>query len=354
MRGGRLVCGDNLVLLRGLPEASLDLIYIDPPYASGNRYPGAYDDDWPTLEAYLAFLRPRLVEMRRTLADTGSLFVHLDQNASHYAKVELDAIFGREQYRGEIIWQKIRVKKSQSIGFPRIHDSLLWYARGALPTYRHQHVPLDPAYIRSHYRVDPATGRRFQLVSLIQDGPGPVRRFGDRELAPPPGKHWIWGQARIDAAMAEGRIRFTRGGRPRLVRDLDEAQGHVLGDVWTDIPPVNSQAAERTVWPTQKPEALLERILSACSNPGDRVADFFCGSGTTGVVAARLGRRFLLCDRSPAAIALARERLQTVRCKTGARGVERPRGTQRTRRDARHGHRSAARRALQGRDAGRA
>ncbi|HJZ84541.1 MAG TPA: site-specific DNA-methyltransferase [Polyangia bacterium] len=321
-----LVCADNLALLPTLAAGSLDLIYIDPPYASGNCYPGAYDDAWTDLEAYLDFLRPRLVELRRTLAAHGSLFVHLDQNAAHYVKIELDRIFGRDHFRGEIVWLKIRVKKAQAAGFPRVHDTILWYSRSDRFRYAHQHAPLDPAYIRSHYgQRDPATGRRYQLVSLIQDGAGPARRFGDRVIAPPPGKHWIWSQERIDAAFRADRIRFTRSGRPRLVRFLAEAQGNVHGDVWTDIPPVNSQAAERAGWPTQKPVALVERIVRACTQPGDLVADFFCGSGTTGVAAARLDRRYLLCDCSQAAVALARKRLGS--CKPIPTLVEGARGS---------------------------
>src|SRR5215471_6676386 len=299
-----LVCGDNLPVLRGLAAGAVDLIYIDPPYASGNRYQGAYDDDWTDLETYLAFLRPRLHEMRRVLAAAGSLFVHLDHNAAHYVKIELDRLFGRDQFRGEIVWRKIRVKKAQASSFPRVHDTILWYSKSAQFQYEHQYEPLDAAYVRSHYG-----DKGYQLVSMIQDGAGPPRRFGDRVLAPPPGKHWIWSQQRIDLALSEGRIQFTRSGRPRLVRRLDEARGNVLGDVWTDIPPVNSQAAERAGWPTQKPVALVERVIAACSRPGDLVADFFCGSGTTGVAAARLGRRFLLVDARPAAIQLAQKRL---------------------------------------------
>jgi DNA modification methylase len=144
-------------------------------------------------------------------------------------------------------------------------------------------------------------------------------------LAPPPGKHWIWSQERIDAAMAAGRIQFTKSGRPRAVRRLDEARGNVIGSVWTDIPPVNSQAAERIGWPTQKPVALVERIIAACSRPGDLVADFFCGSGTTGVAAARLGRRHLLCDASPAAVRLTRRRLTI--CQSTNPEVKQARGT---------------------------
>jgi DNA modification methylase len=304
--------GDNLELLKRLPAEAIDLTYIDPPYASGNCYAGAYDDDWPDLDAYLNYLRPRLAEMRRTLAAHGSLFVHLDQNAAHYVKVELDGLFGREQFRGEIVWLKVRVKKAQASGFPRVHDTILWYSRSPAYHYAHQTQPLAPEYVRSHYGAHEADGRRYQLVSLIQDGAGPARRFGDHVLEPPRGKHWIWSQARIDAAMAAGRIRFTSRGRPRLVRYLDEAKGNVVGDVWTDIAPVNSQAADRTDWPTQKPEPLLARIILACTQPGDLVADFFAGSGTTGVAAARLGRRYLLCDRSTRAAQLARRRLAQI------------------------------------------
>jgi DNA modification methylase len=311
-------CGDNLALLRRVARGSIDLIYIDPPYASGNTF-CEFDDDWE-LEEYLDFLRPRLCAMHAALAPTGSLFVHLDHNAAHYVKVELDRLFGRANFRGEIVWLKIRVKKAQANAFPRVHDTILWYSRGADYRYAHQYAPLSDAYIRSHY------GRKgYQLISLIQDGAGPPRRFGDRVLAPPRGKHWIWSQQRIDVAMAAGRIQFTKSGRPRAVRLVSEARGNVIGDVWADIPPVNSQAAERSGWPTQKPLALVERIIAACTQPGDLVADFFCGSGTTGVAAARLGRRFLLCDENAAAVRLAKQRLAS--CKHKRAVVEIARGS---------------------------
>src|SRR5262245_52996754 len=128
MEPSRLILGDNLALLRRLGTGAIDLIYVDPPYASGHRYDGAYDDAWPALDDYLGFLRPRLVEMHLVLRASGSLFVHLDHNALHYVKVELDRLFGRKNFRGEIVWLKIRVKKAQASVFPRVHDTILWYS----------------------------------------------------------------------------------------------------------------------------------------------------------------------------------------------------------------------------------
>src|SRR5262249_61201435 len=132
----------------------------------------------------------------------------------------------QEHSRARLAGPKTRVNTAPAAGLPHVHDPILWYSRSDRFRYAHQHAPLDPAYIRSHYgQRDPATGRRYQLVSLIQDGAGPARRFGDRTLAPPRGKHWIWSQDRIDRAFAAGGIRLTRNGRPRLVRYLDEAAG---------------------------------------------------------------------------------------------------------------------------------
>src|SRR5262245_18590471 len=125
----RLYCGDNLSLLPTLPEGCMQLIYIDPPYGSGNQYAGYYDDRWFHRRAYLEFLRPRLAHMHRIVSPNGSSFVHLDQRASHYVKVELYELFGEAQFRGEIVWLKVRVKKAQAAGFPRVHDTLLWYSR---------------------------------------------------------------------------------------------------------------------------------------------------------------------------------------------------------------------------------
>jgi len=354
-----LYYGDNLHILKEyIEDESIDLIYLDPPFNSNQTYNvlfketngtnaasqiRAFEDTWHwdmaaassfhsimgsggktadallslerllghnDLMAYLAMMAPRLKELYRVLKSTGTIYLHCDNTAGHYLKILLDSIFGPENFVNEIIWQKIRTTKAQTIGFGKVHDSIFVYKKSDNPTFNQKFRQFDEGYINSHYTLDPETGRMIQLVSLLQGGQGPARKFGDLLLEPPTGMHWIWGQQRIDKAWAEGRIRFTSGGRPRKVQFLDEMRGDIIDDIWTDIYPINSQARERLGYPTQKPEALLERIILASSNEGDVVLDPFCGCGTTISIAQRLDRKWIGIDITHLAIALMNYRLK--------------------------------------------
>ncbi|MDP2896504.1 MAG: DNA methyltransferase [bacterium] len=354
-----LYYGDNLdVLRRHVGDETVDLIYLDPPFNSratynvlfaernGSRAAAqikAFEDTWRwdqaaakayqeaveaggqvsqamqafrtflgenDMMAYLAMMAPRLVELRRVLKRTGSIYLHCDPTASHYLKMLMDAVFGAENLVNEIVWQKIRTTKTQTLGFGKVHDIIFCYGKGARPMFRTQYKSLDPNYIASHYKRDPQTGRVYRTVSMLQQGQGPARRFGDRVLAPPAGRHWIWSQERVDEAFAKGLIRFTRNGRPEKVQFLDDMKGDIVDDLWIDIYPINSQARERLGYPTQKPEALLGRIINASSNEGDLVLDPFCGCGTTIAVAERLKRRWIGIDITHLAITLMKHRLR--------------------------------------------
>jgi DNA modification methylase len=263
----RLVHADNLSVMAELADRSVDLVYIDPPFATGTvrrgRNGARYPDRSGDPEAFVAWLAPRLAESRRLLAEHGSLFVHLDYRASHYVKVALDRLFGRARLVNEIIWcYSVGGKGRRSFG--RKHDSILWYARGADYTFYPDAVRVarKPA---SHMRV-------------VRGPDGePVQEKTDR-----------------------------RTGR---VYRYPVAAGKVPEDWWVDIETLNRGDEERTGWPTQKPERLLERIVAAASAPGARVADWFAGSGTTAVAAQRLGRRFIAVDCELEAVLLARHRL---------------------------------------------
>ena len=263
-----VVLGDNLEVLAQLPDGCVDLVYIDPPFATGQtrrldtirtgsgerRRDGfagrsyrfevvrshAYADGM-SLEAWLGFLEPRLREIRRVLTETGSLYLHLDHHAVHHARVLCDQVFGPERFLNEIIWAYDYGGRARD-RWPRKHDNILWYAR---------------------------SGR------------------------------WVFDRDAID------RIPYMA---PDLVGPEKAARGKLPTDVWwmTIVP---TRGAERTGWPTQKPLRLLERIVAASSRPGDLVADFFCGSGTAGVAALRLGRRCLLVDSDPEAVRISRRRL---------------------------------------------
>ncbi|RCK78322.1 MAG: Type III restriction-modification system methylation subunit [Candidatus Ozemobacter sibiricus] len=256
----RLILGDNLAVMRGLPDACLDLIYADPPFGSGRTYRGrarpggptpAFADAWgPELDEYLGWLMVRCREMWRLLTPTGSLFVHCDHHAGHYIKVELDRLCGRQAFINEIVWCYKSGGANPRRHFSRKHDVILMYARG--PDY----------YF-----------------------------FPQKEKS------------------------YNRGGRPYRFKGVEEFQDErgwytlvAMKDYW-EIDMVGRTSSERTGYPTQKPERLLERIIVGCCPPDGVVGDFFCGSGTTPAVAGRLGRRWIACDASRAAIDIARERL---------------------------------------------
>lgn len=319
----RLFFGDNLHIMRQLPSKSIDLIYIDPPFFSGRNYNvifgdknevRSFTDIWEGgMPGYLVWINARLYEMKRLLKDTGSIYVHLDWHASHYVKVEMDKIFAAEEFRANIIWQKTRVAKQQSKHLGKVHDNILCYSKTENFLYNQQYREHPESYQKSHYNlIETSTGRRYGLWDFTQSGQGEPRKFDNKVIPPPAGKHWIWSQERIDEGMEQGLIVFTRTGTPRLKKYLDASKGSSMDDLWDDVFDINSQAIERIGYPTQKPEALLERIINASSNEGGIVADFFCGGGTTPAVAQRLNRRWVASDQSRIAVAVTADRISRV------------------------------------------
>jgi DNA modification methylase len=256
-----LVEGDALDELTALADGALDAIYIDPPFGTGVLRQGrghTYADRADDPDRFVEWLTPYLEHSRRTLVPAGSMFVHLDYRAVHYVKIALDRLFGREQFVNEIVWCYAVGGKSRR-GFGRKHDTILWYARGR-----------DWAFYPDAVRVPRRGGSHMRLVNGVQEKT-------DRKT----GKIYRY----------------------------PVAAGKVPEDWWTDIETLNHSDRERTGWPSQKPARLLERILQAVTTPGDRVADWFAGSGTTASEAQRLGRGFITVDQEPAAIELCRARL---------------------------------------------
>ena len=310
---GLLFHGDSARVMRLLENElgdAINLIYADPPFAIGESLrfgtrkqarerthgESAYRDVWQGgIAAYTAMLRERLTAMRRLLAPSGGLFLHLDWRACHHGRLLLDEIFGPENFRNEIVWHYGgRGAKAGSGQFPRNHDTILFYSKSPATRFATPHVEdrLSPEAARARgYRRGP-DGRWFKTA--------PRGDYSDESMA------------RLDA---EGRIHRTRTGSARVKYHLPEEDGLVvdrrpLGDVWSDIPDMmHAPAAERTDYPTQKPERLLRRIVEAASPPGGLVADFFCGSGTALAAAEALGRRWVGCDLSAAAVEIAAERL---------------------------------------------
>jgi len=328
-----LIWGDNKLVMASLLKefrGKIDLIYIDPPFDVGADFTMqvaigegnenaekdqsllemvAYRDMWGKgTDSYLHMMYERLALMKELLKETGSIYIHLGPNISHYVKPIIDEVFGDENYRNEIIWQRFNFH-ADATRYGIVHDSILFYSKSENIVWNPPRKPLEESYIESHFTQMDSNGRRYQLDNSLAKGQGPARRFGEKTLEPPIGTHWRWGQEKIDELMMQGRIVFTNTGRPRVKRYLDEIEGAVVHSIWSDIKPINSQAIERLNFETQKPEALIERIIKASSNEGDLVADFFCGSGTMGAVAERLGRRWIMCDLGRYAIHTSRKRM---------------------------------------------
>ena len=321
----RLILGDNLEIMKTLESESVDLIYLDPPFFSNRNYEviwgdegeiRSFEDRWAGgIDHYIAWLKERVALMHRLLKSTGSIFLHCDWHANAEIKVFiLNKIFGANNFRNEIIWQKIRSSKKQAKQFGNVHDMVYFYSKSDKYTFNQQFVALDQKRFETHYNnLEPNTNRYYMLDNFTQAGQGEAKYFNGKLLEPPKGKHWIWTQDKIDEGLKTGRIVFTSSGKPRVKRYLDESKGNPVEDIWVDITPVNSQAAERIGYPTQKPEALLERIIQCASNEGDIVLDPFMGGGTTMAVADRLKRQWIGIDQSTMAVKVTELRLDKQR-----------------------------------------
>lgn len=366
MNKNQLYFGDNLdVLRRYIKDESVDLVYLDPPFNSNRNYSvifnrngaaddaaaaqiEAFEDTWSwthlTEQQYLEFIQsapgnaadalaafhtllgendamayltnmaPRLVELQRVLKPTGSLYLHCDPTMSHYLKILLDAIFDPRNFRNEIVWQRTGSKGLMTRRLPNNHDVLLGYGKSGSSVWNNDEafVPYDLDALSDktagkYSHMDP-DGRRYELKDLTN--PNPNRPNLTYEFLGVT-KVWRWTKERMQQAFEDGLVVQPRPGAvPRVKRYLDEQRGKPLNDVWADIAPLNSQAAERLGYPTQKPLALLERLIGLTTSPGDIVLDPFCGCGTTVDAAEKLGRRWVGIDITYIAIDLIIKRLQ--------------------------------------------
>ena len=273
----------------------------------------AYKDTWRQgLDSFLTMLRRRLELLKELLAPTGSIYIHLDWHAVHYVKVLMDEVFGYENFQNEVVWKRTSAR-TDTQGFNHIHDVLLVFGTGMKPFTNPVWLPYEPDYVGQHYgNRDPKTGARFKTTDLTGAGTrkgetgSPWRGINPTEK----GRHWAKTPVEMDALDKEGLIYWPdRGDLPRLKQYLLEMEGLPAQSIWTDVSPVNAQAIERIGYPTQKPVALLERIVSASCPPSGLVLDCFLGSGTTAEAAERLGRRWIGIDNGKYAIHLARKRL---------------------------------------------
>ena len=317
-----IYCGDNIDQLPKLPDECVDLVYIDPPFNSNRNYEvfwgetretRAFEDRHGSVEAYIDFMQPRCLELARVLRKTGSLYYHCDWHASHYVKVMLDRIFGEDGFQNEIIWKRSSAHSDGRQGskhYGRVHDVLFFYAKGAAWTWNPAYSSHSTAYIASKYPyAEEDTGRRYGLWDMT--GPGGAAKGNPYYEVMGVKRFWRYSEKKMAELLAAGRVVQPKpGGVPRYKRYLDESSGVPLQDVWDDISPLNSQAVERLGYPTQKPLALLERIIKASSNPDDIVLDAFCGCGTAIVAANRLDRRWVGIDISPTACRVMAGRLE--------------------------------------------
>lgn len=364
---------DNLPVLRGIDTESIDLIYLDPPFNSNRNYAApigsdaagaAFKDTWtlsdvdnawhgeiadrqPALyqaihaaelthgkgmKSYLIMMAVRLLEMQRVLKKTGSIYLHCDPTASHYLKSVMDAVFGKDNFRNEVVWQRTN---THGLGkqFGRVHDTILFYSRSSQRVWNDVYTEHDPEYVQRTYRHRDERGL-FQVDNLTggnvteKGESGQPWRGIDPSLA---GRHWSTPQSsawpegveppdnyeelsvheKLDALDAAGLIYWPPKGKvPRFKRYLSTSKGRRVHDVITDINPIASKSKERIGYPTQKPVALLERIIRTSSNKNDIVLDPFCGCATTCVAAERLQRQWIGIDISPKAVDLVRVRLE--------------------------------------------
>jgi DNA modification methylase len=361
----RLFFGDNLDVLRKLRDETVDLCYIDPPFNSKRNYNQIYNnvgaddraqaqafvDTWEwdsvakeglhhilendlgrfapqtvelikglrnvlqegSLLAYLVSITLRVVEIRRVLRPSGSFYLHCDPTSSHYLKLVLDGVFCSQggDFQNEIIWKRTCGHNDARRRFGDQSDTLLFYTKTDKYTFRASHAPYSEAYVKSHYQSVDEHGRRFTTRDLRSPAPRPNLTYDYRGYKPH-ANGWSVSRERMEQLDAEGRIYYpkSKAGRLRLKLYLEEMPGMPVGNIWEDIPPINSQAAERLGYPTQKPETLLERIIRASSNEGDVVLDAYCGCGTTVAVAQKLSRRWIGIDITYQSISLVLKRLE--------------------------------------------
>ena len=332
--------GDNLVFLRGINSETVDLIATDPPFNKGRDFHATPDslatgakfqdrwswaddvegewvdqitDDWPNvmtvinaaresfgddMGAFLCFMGVRLLEMRRVLKDTGSIYLHCDPTASHYLKMLMDAMFSAQHFRNEVVWKRSDSKGNTGQGskhFARVNDTILFYNKTIDSVFNAQYVPLNPDYVDRFYRYTDMDGRRYKLDNML--GPGGAAKGNPQYEVMGVTRYWRYSRKRMQLLIDEGRVVQTNPGTvPMYKRFLDESLGTPITTNWSDISFVRGWSKERTGFPTQKPLALYERIIEASSNPGDIVLDPFAGCATTPIAAERLGRQWIGMD----------------------------------------------------------
>ena len=318
----RLILGDNLEILQSLETESVDLIYIDPPFFSNRNYEviwgdagevRSFEDRWSGgMMQYIDWLKVRVEQMYRLLKPTGSFFLHCDWHADAYIRVHImDRIFGESNFRSHIIWRRNSAHNDIAQGrkeFGNITDSIFYYSKSNIFTFNPIYTQYDESYVNAFYKYYDENGRRYRLDNLT--GPGGASKGNPFYEVMGISRYWRYSKEKMDRLIEEGRIIQTKPGNvPSYKRYLDEMPGVALQNEWSDIKIIQSQAKERIGYPTQKPEALMKRIIEASSNEGDVVLDAFVGGGTTIAVADKLNRQWIGIDQSVQAIKVTEMRL---------------------------------------------
>jgi DNA modification methylase len=338
----KLIWGDNKYILSSLKngsmrdeiekEGGIKLIYIDPPFDVGadfsmnigigdNSYEKkpnvleqiAYRDTWGKGEdSFLSMIYERLILMKDLLAEDGSIYVHCDYRLNSYLRIIMNEIFDINNFQNEITWKRTG-SHNDANRFGRITDTIFFYTKSKSFNFEPSFIErTDKETISSYSSIEEKTGRRYQSVSMNAAGQGDAKYFGDKLLAPPPGTHWRWSQERINEAIKNDVIFFSKNGVPRYKQYADQIKGKQVQNIWDDFIAISSQSKELLKYPTQKPEKLLERIIKSSSKENDIICDFFVGSGTTPAVAEKLNRKWICSDLGKFSIHTTRKRLINV------------------------------------------
>jgi len=349
----KLIWGDNKLILSSLKngplreeiekQGGLKLIYIDPPFDVGadfsmdieigddtfTKKPNileeiAYRDTWGRgADSFIAMIYERLALMRDLLAEDGSIYVHCDYRVTAHIRLVLDELFGTSNHRNELTWRRANAHNDPGrCGI--ITDTIHYYSKSSSVTWNQVYTPYSAEYLKSHWKKTDENGSHFRLIPLDapRHGAGGNLVYEWKGKWPATSRTWAYVKDKMEEFEREGKIAYTSTGTPCLKRYVDETPGLPIQNLWDDIPPVNPMAIERLGYATQKPEALLERIIKASSNEGDLVADFFCGSGTTAAMAEKLGRKWIVTDLGKFAIHTTRKRLIGVQRQLKAEGKD--------------------------------
>ncbi len=335
----KLIWGDNKLILSSLKAGALrqqiedagglKLIYIDPPFDVGADFSMdieiggetfhkeanlleqiAYRDTWGRgADSFISMIYERLILMRDLLAEDGSIYVHCDWRVNSYIRLAMNDVFGTSGFQNEITWRRTRTH-NDATSWAAIADTILFFSRSESFIWNPQFNEQSEEDVETRYRFTDEKGRRYRLGPIDSPNPRPNMMYVWKGFTPPK-KGWRYSQEKMAELDRQGRIYYpdSKDKRPATKLYLDESQGALVGTVWTEFSAVQASATERVDYPTQKPEALLERIIKASSNEGDLVADFFCGSGTTAAVAERLGRKWIATDLGKFGIHTTRKRL---------------------------------------------